>query len=72
MLWLSEERRLWMRTRDPLYGVIFQHGGWLRLWGWGIYWRSDLVRPSFSERNGLVRTVRIGPWSFRWLKRGSG
>lgn len=70
MLCIKDERWVWMRMHGPLYGIIGQHQGWVRLLGWGLSWHSSLVRPLFSERRGCVRILRIGPWSFRWLVRG--
>ena len=67
MLWLRDERWVWIRIHGPLYGVIGQHQGWVRLLGWGVSWRSSLVRPLFSERCRRRRLLRIGPWSLRWL-----
>lgn len=46
--------------------------GWVRLFGWGVSWRDGRVfPPCFSERNGYVRTVRVGRWILRWLPRGA-
>lgn len=69
MLWRRDERWVWARLHGAFYGIIGQHQGWVRLWGWGISWHSSVIPPRFSERYGFVRTLKIGPWSLEWLRR---
>jgi hypothetical protein len=42
---------------------------WFRVFGWGLHWK-DLRRHqlNFSERNGLVKKLRIGDWLFGGLR----
>lgn len=51
-----------------IYGVFERRHGWFRVLGYGIGWKDTrVVRPLFSERNGLKRHYRIGAWSFQLL-----
>ena len=48
----------------------YKGAGWVRLFGYGIAWKDVSTHPMlFSERNGYVKTLRIGRWSFRLLNK---
>ena len=53
--------------------VAWTHGSvYFRILGWGL--RLDDARlhpPLFSERNGFVRVLRLGPWRLKLLRRGA-
>lgn len=43
--------------------------GWFRVFGRGIAWKNLAVHPLiFSERNGYTKHLKIGKWSFKYLK----
>lgn len=43
-------------------------GGWLRIFGRGFAVKdTNKVPLLFSERNGHIKTIRIGKWSFKYL-----
>lgn len=66
----KDERLLWRSDGGPLTGVIWQHQGWMRLFGWGVQWKSSIVRPVlFSERKGYTKFLHVGPWRLRWLEK---
>ena len=52
--------------------VMAQPGiGWIRILGRGFAWKATRRHALlFSERKGLARRLRIGPWSFGWLDQG--
>jgi hypothetical protein len=64
-----------MQTRPNNREVIFcgyrEEGlWWFRIFGVGIHWKDVRThKPLFSERNGLTWHLRIGHWSFGFLKR---
>lgn len=58
---------LWARDTGIMRGMISKERGWIRLFGRGIGWRSDMFGLEFSERNGLKRVLHIGPWYIWWL-----
>jgi hypothetical protein len=41
-------------------------GAWFRVYGYGIVCKS--MQPSFSERNGYQKCLRIFGVKFAWLK----
>lgn len=42
---------------------VTAEGGWVRFGKIGFRWKDTEVYPvSFSERNGYVKTLRIGKW----------
>lgn len=47
--------------------------GWFRLFGRGLAWKDTRRhRLLFSERNGYVRHLMVGPWSITWLGKSGG
>lgn len=49
------------------YGIFWKWGGWIRVLGYGPHVQLD--RPVyFSERYGYRKILRIGRWSFQWLR----
>ena len=44
-----------------------RYGGWVRLFGRGIGFRTSLSPPLFSERNGYVKVWRVLGLRFSWL-----
>lgn len=47
---------------------IYPGSGWFRVFGKGLGW-TDTRRHGlrFSVRNGLVKSVKLGPWVIEWL-----
>ena len=46
----------------------YEGGLWLRVLGRGLHIQNRKKIPAmFSERNGYVKTLRIGKWSIRLL-----
>jgi hypothetical protein len=52
-------------------GETGMKGGWFRFWrnGPGIAWKPKDAPLLFSERNGYTRSMVIGRWRVKWLKR---
>jgi len=43
---------------------------WIRIFGLGIVAKNIRKHPLlFSERNGMIKRLQIGRWSFRLLKK---
>ena len=59
---------------DVRYGIFCHHREpgllWFRVFGVGLVVKDVTRHPlMFSERQGLVRLVRLGRWLVRWLGR---
>ena len=62
-----------MREWRLFCGSRWDGGWWFRICGFGIRCADrSKHRALFSERNGLVKVLRIGRWSFRFLTPGKG
>lgn len=42
--------------------------GWFRLFGKGLTWTHNSIKPIFSERIGKRKKIRIGNYRFGFLK----
>lgn len=59
-------------SRPPLrpHGFRGNRLYWFRVAGVGLHVKDTRRhRLLFSERNGSVRRVQLGPWSVKWLGR---
>jgi hypothetical protein len=48
---------------------IFKEYGWVRLFGVGITWTHNSIKPIFSERIGKRKKITIGNYRYGYLKR---
>lgn len=62
-----------MKIRLPFFLIYTtQTVGIVELFGFGLAWKDlRFERLYFSERNGIVKTLRIGHLSFSVSKRGA-
>jgi hypothetical protein len=52
----------------PIEGTAEPGIGWFRVFGYGLHWKDTRRHHVFfSERNGYMRVLRLGPWSLKWL-----
>jgi len=68
------DKRFMGRNYSVMFGLFCVHVGhyigWLRLFGYGIAWKNTEYHPYlFSERFGYTKTLKIGDWSFKILKK---
>lgn len=56
-------------SHRPLSYYIGQHAGWVRVFGYGVAWKSVTMPVWFSERYGHVKWFRVGEWKWRFVWR---
>jgi hypothetical protein len=63
-----------VQTCAYLFGIrifsmlIFDHGGWFRLFGKGLTWCDNTIKPMFSERVGKTKKITVGKYRYGYLK----
>ena len=52
--------------------IVYRKGdgrdGWIRVLGYGVYWKHETDHKTFSERCGINRYYKLGRWYFKLLK----
>ena len=58
------------KIRRVFYLLIYEGGFWFRFFkGYGLSCKNIRIHGrTFSERNGFIKTLEIGKWSFKILK----
>ena len=54
----------------PLEWFFWEHGWWVRVFGWGVWVSTDTSKPLlFSERHGFTKVFQIGKVKIKFLDR---
>lgn len=61
-------RDRWSCVVGPCFACVGEGVWYFRVWGYGLH--ATTRPPLFSERHGYRRTVRVGRWRVRLLRRG--